>query len=89
MRFKRAGIITWIIIAALFIYGVATMVVLRSKIDEAQSIRDSLANEVANMTAKNDEMRYALEHSDDDAVLEDIARGDGYVYNEEEIYKTE
>lgn len=89
MRFKRAGIITWIIIAALFIYGVATMVVLRSKIDEAQSIRDSLANEVANMTAKNDEMRYALEHSDDDAVLEDIARGDGYVYNEEEVYKTE
>lgn len=89
MRFKRAGIITWIIIAALFIYGVATMVVLRSKIDEAQSIRDSLANEVANMTAKNDEMRYALEHSDDDAVLEDIARGDGYVYNEEEVYRTE
>lgn len=89
MRFKKPGIFTWVIIAALLIYGVTTMVVLRARIDEAESVRDSLASKVADMTAKNDEMRYALEHSGDDAVLEDIARGDGYVYNDEEVYKTE
>lgn len=89
MKLKRTGIFTKIIIIALLIYGVASLVVLRARINEAESLRDSLSSTVADMTARNDEMRYALEHSEDESVLEDIARENDYVYNDEEVYKTE
>jgi hypothetical protein len=41
---------------------------------------------VADITADNEAKQYAIDHSDDDSVIEDIARGEGYVYQDEEVY---
>lgn len=86
MRFKRTGILTKIIIIVLLIYAVTTLVMLRTRIEDAENLRSRLEDQVADITASNDEMQYALDHRDDDEVREDIARREGYVYQDEEVY---
>ncbi|MBQ4381268.1 MAG: hypothetical protein II794_00855 [Oscillospiraceae bacterium] len=63
-----------------------TLVVLRGKIEEAQSSKAALEKRKADITAMNEERQYAIDHKDDDSVIEDIARGEGYVYQDEEVY---
>lgn len=89
MRIKRAGIITWVILAALVIYGLTNLVVLRAKTSEAEAQRDALNQQMLEMSSANEKMSRALENSEDDAVMEDIARENGYVYDDEEVYITE
>lgn len=86
MRFKRTGILTKLIIIALLIYAVTSLVMLRTKIEDAENLRRELEGKVADITASNDEMQFALDHRDDDEVLAEIARREGYVYQDEEVY---
>lgn len=86
MRFKRTGIFTKLIIMLLLVYAVMSLVGLRGKIKDAEKQQTELEQQVADITAENDAMQYALDNRDDDKVMEDIARGEGYVYPDEEVY---
>lgn len=86
MRFKRTGIFTKLIIVFLLVYAVMSLVTLRGKIADAERQQAELEQQVADITAENDAMQYALDNRDDDKVIEDIARSEGYVYQDEEVY---
>lgn len=86
MRFKRTGILTKMIIVFLLVYAVMSLVNLRGKIADAEKQQAALEQQVADITAENDAMQYALDNRDDDKVIEDIARREGYVYQDEEVY---
>lgn len=86
MRLKRTGIFTKIIIAALLIYAAISLINLSGEVQEAEAAREELKDRRAEITASIDEIEYALDHRDDDKVIEDIARGEGYVYPNEEVY---
>lgn len=74
MKFKRTGVITIIVIAALIVYAAITLTDLRGRIAEAEKNRQQLELQVSAGTAENDELRHAVENSDDDEVIEGIAR---------------
>lgn len=74
MKFKRSGILTKIIIAALLIYATTTLVSMCHRISSAKDKQTLLQQEAHSIAADNAEMEYAIEHSEDDSVIEDIAR---------------
>ena len=86
MKIKRSGILTKFIIAALVIYAVAQLVVLKGRIEDAERKRDALEQDIADLTAQIEETQYALDHRYEDQVIEDIARDEGYIYPDEDIY---
>ena len=85
MRLKRTGIFTKVIIVVLLLYAVTTLIVLRGKIETAEETLDERLKTRADLTASNDDMQYALDHSEDDEVLEDLARREGMVYQDEGV----
>ena len=85
MRLKRTGIFTKVIIVVLLLYAVTTLIVLRGKIETAEETLDERLQTRADLTASNDDMQYALDHSGDDEVLEDLARREGLVYQDEGV----
>lgn len=74
MRLKRTGILTKVIIVILLTYAVLSLIRLRSRIDSAEAEKEALQQQVADVSAENDDMRYAIENSDDEDVIRDIAR---------------
>lgn len=86
LKIKRTGILTKFIIVALVIYAIAQLAVLRSRIEDAEEKRGDLEKEIADRTAEIEETQYALDHRDDKDVIEDIARGEGYIYQDEDVY---
>ena len=85
MRLKRTGIFTKVIIVVLLLYAVTTLIVLRGKIETAEETLDERLKTRADLTASNDDMQYALDDKDDDEVLEDLARREGMVYQDEGV----
>lgn len=87
LKFKRAGILTKLILAVLLIYVITSLVVLRTKIQDARDAQAQLEQQALETTAVNEEMRYAIENSDDDDVIKDVARDKlGLVEPGEEVY---
>ena len=87
MKSKRPGILPKIIIIVVIIYLAVSLVILCTRISTAKSEQDSLKQEIESVTAENSEMEYALEHSKDPDVKEDIARDKlGLVDPDEQIY---
>ena len=86
MRFKRTGIFTKLIILTLLVYSVMSLITLQGKVDEAENQQLHLEQQIADITAENDAMKYALDNREDPEVLEDIARDEAYVYQDEEVY---
>ena len=85
MRVKRTGILTKIVITVLLVYGVVSIVWLNGREVKA---REALAEQEryrAELAARVDELEYEINNSDDPAVKEKIARGDGYVYPDEKV----
>lgn len=74
MKFKRAGLLTKIIIAALCLYAVITLIGGRTKEAAAEATRDQLASQVQSLTEENAGIQYDIDHSTDQSVIEDIAR---------------
>ncbi len=75
MRAKRThtGILTKLVLVALLVYAVATLVTLRNKISDVERQNEALEQSVVDKTAENDDIQYAVEHSDDEEVIRDIA----------------
>jgi len=90
MKKKGAGLLLRIIVVALLIYGVTTLVSLGGKISDARRAKEEMEQEIKDRQEANAEMEYKIENSDDDQVIEDVARDElDLVKPEEEIYYTE
>ena len=74
MKFKKAGIITKIVIAALLVYAVVSLVTVRSKTAALNTQTQQLQQQVTDMTQSNAELEYKIEHSEDADTIEEIAR---------------
>ena len=74
MKFKKAGIITKIVIAALLVYAVVSLVTVRSKTAALNAQTQQLQQQVTDMTQSNAEREYKIEHSEDADTIEEIAR---------------
>ncbi len=74
MKFKKAGIITKILIAALLVYAVVSLVTVRSKTAALNAQTQQLQQQVTDMTQSNAELEYKIEHSEDADTIEEIAR---------------
>ena len=74
MKFKKAGIITKIVIAALLVYAVVSLVTVRSKTAALNAQTQQLQQQVTDMTQSNAELAYKIEHSEDADTIEEIAR---------------
>lgn len=74
MKFKKAGIITKLVIAALLVYAVVSLVTVRSKTAALTAQSQQLEQQVADMTQSNAELEYKIEHSEDADTVEEIAR---------------
>ena len=74
MKFKKAGIITKIVIAALLVYAVVSLVTVRSKTAALNAQTQQLQQQVTDMTQSNAELEYKIEHSEDADIIEEIAR---------------
>lgn len=89
MKFKlrKASVFTKIVIAALVVYAGFTLVSLSRQISDAKQEREALAGEVDEYVRINAELNYKIEHSEDDAIIEDIARTElGLVEPGEKIF---
>jgi len=86
MQLKRAGFLTKIVVLALLIYMATSLLDLRSQIQETQSLKDSLAQQVNHVELSNRQLSEAIADSDDPAVMEQVARDKGYVREDEILY---
>jgi len=74
MKYRKVGAVTVIVIAVIIIYAVVTLSDLRGRIAQAQSERAGLEQQIADADAANAELRHSIENSEDDEVIEGIAR---------------
>ena len=74
MKFKRAGLVTKIVILAIIVYAGISLVSLKVKVSDARETRDELQTQVDGVLQTNTELLYAIDHSTDPETIEDIAR---------------
>ncbi|MDR1132021.1 MAG: septum formation initiator family protein [Oscillospiraceae bacterium] len=74
MKFRRAGLMTKIVILAIIVYAGITLVSLKVQISDARETRGVLQTQVDNGLQTNSELQYAIDHSTDPDTIEDIAR---------------
>ena len=86
MRFKRAGLVTKLVVLALLIYLATSLLNLRGQIQGVEEVRDALARQVADQQLENQALADAIEHSDYPEMLEQVARDRGLVKQGEELY---
>ena len=86
MRFKRAGLITKIVIMVLMVYMAVSLLNLRTQIQQVQDQKTLLTAQVAAQKLDNQQLTEAIENSDDPAMLESVARDKGYVKPGETLY---
>lgn len=86
MRLKRASLLTKLVITVLLIYMATSLLDLWGQIQSAQSQREELAIQVEQQRLANQELRDAIENSDDPDTLERVAREKGYVKQGDTLY---
>ena len=86
MQFKRAGLVTKVVIVVLMVYMAVSLLNLRTQIQTAQNQKDLLTAQVAAQKLDNQQLTEAIENSDDPAMLESVARDKGYVKPGETLY---
>ena len=87
MRFRRAGIITIVVIVVLMVYASVTLINMNKRINEAQAQHEALSQHVAEKEVSNAEIQYAIDNKDDDETKADIARDSlGLVDPDEKVF---
>ena len=86
MQFKQAGFLTKIVVLVLLIYMTTSLIDMLGQIQDVQSQRDALAQEVSEYQLENQELGEYIANSDDPDVLEQAARDRGYVKENEDLY---
>lgn len=74
MKLKRASLITKILVLAVIVYAGISLVSTKLQATQAQQKRDTLQAEVDITMQTNSELQYAIDHSEDEETIEDIAR---------------
>ena len=74
MKFRRAGLLTKIVILAIIIYAGISLVSLKVQVSDARETRDELQESVDGVLQTNTELQYEIDHSTDPETIEDIAR---------------
>lgn len=83
----KASIYTKILIPALMIYALIGFFSTRAKIARAEELRQEKQAEAQALEEENEYLRYAIEHADDPAVIEDVARSElGLVMPGEKLF---
>ena len=86
MRLKRASLLTKLVITVLLIYMATSLLDLWGRFSLPRSQREELAVQVEQQRLANQELRDAIENSDDPDTLERVAREKGYVKQGETLY---
>ncbi len=88
MRQKRmGGILLTLVLLALIVYALVTLLNLQDRRQTEDAARQALAQQVTEQKSENAALEYAIEHSDDEDTLLEIARSKlGLVLPGEEIY---
>ena len=90
MKKRPVSIFTAIVLIVLLGSLCAALVSLYGRIRALETENSRLQESVRRETAINDQLRYVVEHSDDDAVIAQVAREElGYVYPDETVYTAE
>lgn len=76
MRFKRAGLLTKLVILTLAVVAAVSLFRMQEQIAVAKAEWEQLQIQVANQLLINAELRDAVEHSDDPDRRADIARNE-------------
>ena len=74
MKFKRAGILTKIVIAAIIIFALWQLVSVSVRVSDAQQQQEALQQQADRLTEDNARLQYALENADRESVIAAIAR---------------
>ncbi len=83
-------ILTGIVILAILVYAGVSLVKIFGKIVDAQAEKAALERQVQQAEAENDRLLYAIEHSDEDQVIEDYARSKlGLEYGDAQVFYAE
>lgn len=84
---KKSNLLIRVVIVVLLVYAGVNLVLLRSQTEKVKTESEELREEVDAATQKNEELKYAIEHSTDPEVIEDVARNDiGLVLPGEKIF---
>lgn len=88
MRQKRKGsLLLTLVLLALIVYALVTLLSLQERNRAGEEDRLALEQEVTDQKSENAALKYAIEHSDDQDTLMEIARSKlGLVLPGEEIY---
>lgn len=87
MKLKKTSLIIRIVIVVLVLYAGISLVNLKAQTIKAEKQRVELQEQVDNAVQENEELQYAIDHSTDPDVIEDVARNDiGLVKPGEKIF---
>ena len=87
MRLKRASIVTKLVVLALLIYATVTLIDLRDRIETSRAEQAEIIQQIQDKQTSNEEMQYAIENSEDDEIIADIAREQlGYIAPDEKVF---
>lgn len=74
MKFKRANLVTKIVVLAVVVYAGIGLVSLKVQVSGAREKRDAEQGQVDSVLQTNTELQYQIDHSTDSETIEDIAR---------------
>ena len=74
MKFKKASIFTKLVIAVLMLYAVISLVMVHRQTRQLQDRAATLQQQVSEMPQSNAELQYQIDHSEDDDMIESVAR---------------
>ena len=74
MKFKKASIFTKLVIAVLMVYAVISLFMVHRQTRQLQDRAATLQQQVSEMTQSNPELQYQIDHSEDDDMIESVAR---------------
>lgn len=74
MKFKKASIFTTLVIAVLMVYALISLFVVHRQTRQLQDRAATLQQQVSEMTQANTELQYQIDHSEDDDMIESVAR---------------
>ena len=74
MKFKKASIFTTLVIAVLMVYALISLFVVHRQTRQLQDRAATLQQQVSEMTQANAALQYQIDHSEDDDMIESVAR---------------
>ena len=74
MQVKQSGWKTRAVITAMVLYAVCNVIMVRSRLTEAESYRQALTERAAGLRAENEALERSIAEADNPTIIEAIAR---------------